>query len=199
MKVRGDVFSGVLRGTPLIEKYYPRLIGLLGFRPYRGTMDVKLERSVDIRPFAIKTIEHILQDGRKKVDAFLAPVKIRKMSVVYKIMELRDREKELVEDLKKLEKIAEEKFAIKKSQNEINEPSHDCWAAQFKNGIYQNDVVELVSKDMIKEKLSIEDGDKIEIEFSEPGARQGKAKNNRLSAISIVSNKIKEKRKEGAL
>ena len=104
MKVRGEVFSGALRGMPLIEKYNARLIGLLGFRPFKGTMDVRLERNVDIKPFATKTIEHVISDGSKKINAYLAPVRIKKLSVMYKLVQVQDEEKQLINNLHKLEK-----------------------------------------------------------------------------------------------
>ena len=138
MRVRGEVFSGALRGTPLIEKYYPRLVGLVGFRPFRGTMDVKLERSIDIKPFTSKIIGHVLTDGRK----------------------------EIVEHAQKMGELAEERFSIQ-STHDIDEPFYECWAIQFKGGIYGTDVVELIAPDMIKEKLELGDNDIIEIEFSE--------------------------------
>lgn len=166
MRVRGEVFSGALRGTPLIEKYYPRLVGLVGFRPFKGTMDIKLERSIDIRPFSSKTIEHILTDGKKVITAYLAPVKIRKFSTIYKIMELRTKEKEIIEHAKKMEDIAEEKFSIQ-SARDVDEPLYECWAIQFRGGIYGKDVVELIAPDMIKEKLELGDNDVIEINFIE--------------------------------
>ncbi|MBS3051079.1 MAG: hypothetical protein J4400_02935 [Candidatus Aenigmarchaeota archaeon] len=166
MRVRGEVFSGALRGTPLIEKYYPRLVGLVGFRPFRGTMDVKLERSIDIKPFTSKIIGHVLTDGRKVVTAHLAHVRIRKFSTVYKIMELRTKEKEIVEHAQKMGELAEERFSIQ-STHDIDEPFYECWAIQFKGGIYGTDVVELIAPDMIKEKLELGDNDIIEIEFSE--------------------------------
>ena len=175
MRVRGEVFSGALRGTPLIEKYYPRLVGLIGFRPFKGTMDVKLERSVDIRPFSSETIDHVLMNGKKKVNAYLASVKIRKFSKLYSLMEIRTQEEEIVKNVQKLKNIAEEKFSLK-STSDIGEVFHACWAIQFKNGIYGNDIVELVSDCMLKEKLGLDDGDSIEIEFIEAKKIQYKNK-----------------------
>ena len=165
MRVRGEVFSGALRGTPLIEKYYSRLVGLVGFRPFKGTMDVKLERSIDIRPFSSKTMEHVLTNGRKIITAHLAHVRIRKFSAVYQIMELRTKQKEMVEHAKKMEDSAE-RFSIKTS-HEIDDPFYDCWAIQFMNGIYGKDIVELIAPEMIKEKLELGDNDTVEIEFKE--------------------------------
>jgi CTP-dependent riboflavin kinase len=76
MKVRGMIFSGVLRGEPLIEMYYHRLAGIIGFEPFRGTLDIKLERDVDVRRFSTKSMDHILMDGSTKVYAWLAPVNL---------------------------------------------------------------------------------------------------------------------------
>jgi riboflavin kinase, archaea type len=76
MRVKGIVFSGVLRGEPLIELYYHRLVGILGYEPFRGTLDIKLERDVDVRRFSTKSMEHILMDGAKKVYAWLAPINL---------------------------------------------------------------------------------------------------------------------------
>ncbi|MBI2970877.1 MAG: DUF120 domain-containing protein [Candidatus Aenigmarchaeota archaeon] len=74
MKVRGTVVSGVLRGSIFIEIIHPRLVGMLGFHPYKGTLNVKLERPIDIRLHATKKVEHILTDGTHNIDAYLAPV-----------------------------------------------------------------------------------------------------------------------------
>ena len=175
MKIRGEVFSGVLRGTPLIEKYSARLIGILGFRPFKGTMDIKLERSVDITAFSTKSIEHVISDGTKKINAYLAPVKVKKLPTIYKLIEIHDRERQLVKNLENLGKAAEEKFSIRQVP-EISEATYDCWAVQFKNGIYDNGTIELVSQHSIKEKLNLEDGDKVEIEFSDMPAKKNKFK-----------------------
>lgn len=188
MNVRGEVFSGTLRGTPLVEKYYPRLVGLLKFKPYKGTMDVKLERNVDVRGFATKSIEHVLTDGKKKVDAYIAPVRIRKLTVVYKLMQVRESEKQILQNLKKLEKAAEEKLSLE--TEEIEEPTFICWAMQFKNGIYGSDILELISEDSIKEKLSIEDGDKIEIEF----LSEEKNKKSKHLPVPLIRRKAEDKR-----
>ncbi|MBI4174373.1 MAG: hypothetical protein HY517_01910, partial [Candidatus Aenigmarchaeota archaeon] len=111
--------------------------------------------------------------------AYLAPVRIRKFSKLYKLMEIRTKEEEIVSNAKKLAGDAEEKFSI--GTEEVNEPMHECWAVQFtagvsgfKGGIYGNDVVELIADCMLKEKLVLDDGDMIEIEFSEKKGRQSK-------------------------
>ncbi len=166
MKVRGEVFSGVLRGAPLIEKYYARIVGLVGFKPFKGTMDVKLDRNMDIRPFATKTMDHILTDGRRKITAYLAPVKIKKIYLVYSMMDIHDEERRILENVESLRKNAKAKLSMD-DLSEIEEPLYDCWAMHFENGLHGRDTIELIAPDMIKEKLNLSDGDKIEIIFVE--------------------------------
>jgi len=74
MKVKGKIFSGVLRGEPLVGIYFHRLVGILGFEPFGGTMNVKLEKDIDIELYSTKSIDQVLMDGTIKVDAFLAPI-----------------------------------------------------------------------------------------------------------------------------
>ncbi len=74
MKLRGEIATGVLRGSSLVDLYFPRIVGTLGFVPFRGTLNVKLEKDIDITLYSTKGIEHILMDGSRKVYAFLAPI-----------------------------------------------------------------------------------------------------------------------------
>lgn len=175
MKVRGEVFSGVLRGAPLIEKYYARLVGLIGFKPFKGTLDVKTDRNIDIRPFATKKMEHVLTDGRKKITAYLAPVKIKKVYLVYSLIDIHDEERRILEKVETLRKNAKAKLSMD-DLSEIEEPLYECWAIQFENGLYEKNAVELIAPDMIKEKLDIADGDKIEIIFVETAVPKKRSK-----------------------
>ena len=178
MKVHGEVFSGTLRGEPLIEKYYARLIGLVGFRPFKGTMDVKLERNVDIRSFTSKTMEHTLADGKKKVTAYMTPVKIRKFYKQYKMMKVRDDQKGLLKDYDELMETAKTKISI--DAEPVIEEGYDCWALQFKNGIYNTDIIELIAIESIKDKLKIKDNDTVEIEFTEVSVKDMAKMSKRL-------------------
>lgn len=74
MRLKGKVSPGVLRGELLIEKFFYRIKAILGFEPYKGTLDVKLEKPVEIEDFATKAIDHILVDGSRMVEAHLAPI-----------------------------------------------------------------------------------------------------------------------------
>ena len=74
MMMSGKVVTGVLRGKPLIEKIYFRLIGILGFSPYKGTMDIQLEEEINIEAHSTKAVEHKLIDGQLHRDCLLAPV-----------------------------------------------------------------------------------------------------------------------------
>ncbi|MFH0832972.1 MAG: DUF120 domain-containing protein [Candidatus Aenigmatarchaeota archaeon] len=125
MKLKGEVVSGVHRGKPLIRIYHLRLTGILGFEPFKGTLDIKMEKPIDIRPYSTKAIEQVLLDGTKKVDAYLAPV----------ILSFKGQ-------------------------------SHICWAMRHET-IYSSDTIEIVSKDKLKEKMSLKDGDEVEITFTE--------------------------------
>jgi riboflavin kinase len=136
MRVKGVVFSGSHRGSGIISAHFYRLINLLGYEPFMGTMNVKLERKIDIKMLATKRIENRLQDGSNFIDAYLVPVGI--VSTGHK----------------------EEKY--------------ECWAMEEAHGIYPDDVVELVAKDNLKEKLNLEDGIMIELEF--PDAIEKKEK-----------------------
>lgn len=74
--IHGKVVFGIDRGEGVIEKYHARLIGLVGFRPYKGTLNVRVDKNIDIKSHSIKTISHVLSDGSTHVDAYLAPLRI---------------------------------------------------------------------------------------------------------------------------
>lgn len=126
MKLRGKIFSGVLRGISLIDYYYHRIVGLVGFQPFKGTMNVRLEKEVDIELYYTKEMSHILVDGTKKVDALLAPVTLT-----------------------------------------ISGQEHQCWALRDMSGVYGKDVIEVVSRDNIKSRFSVKDGDEVIVAFVE--------------------------------
>lgn len=74
LKLKGRVEAGVLRGAPLVDAYFFRLIGILGYEPFKGTLNVKLERVVDVRDYSTKQISHVLMDGTTEVYAYLSPI-----------------------------------------------------------------------------------------------------------------------------
>lgn len=76
MKLKGVIFPGVSRGANYIEIFFDRIRGLIGFVPYKGTLNVKLEKQIDFKLFDTKRIEHVLLDGTTRVDARLAPIKL---------------------------------------------------------------------------------------------------------------------------
>jgi CTP-dependent riboflavin kinase len=126
MKLQGKISSGVLRGAPLIGKYFHRLVGLLRFEPFRGTMNVQFGKPIDIEMYSTKTIDHILMDGTKHVDAFLAPI-----------------------------------IFSAKGQD------YECWAMRHTGHTHEPDTVEIIAKENLKEKFSLNDGDSVEITFFE--------------------------------
>ena len=155
MRIRGHVFSGVLRGQPLIELYFHRIAGLLGFEPFKGTINIELERAIDIELFATKTLEHVLMDGTKKISALLAPI-----DIVFQ----------------------------KEGNSKGHEERYRCWAMQQVEGPYGNDVVELIAKDMLREKFGLNEGDELDLEFFEVPS------SNKKSFVSAIS-KLKPRRK----
>lgn len=74
MKVRGRVVSGALSGTPLVEHHFYQLVGTLRFEPYKGTLDIKLNRETDVKKLATRRIERVLMDGTVHVDLVLAEI-----------------------------------------------------------------------------------------------------------------------------
>ncbi|MBI4162881.1 MAG: DUF120 domain-containing protein [Candidatus Aenigmarchaeota archaeon] len=74
MIVSGKVTTGVLRGKPLIEQIYFRLVGILGFTPFKGTMDVQMDKELNIEGYSTKSVEHKFIDGTLHRDCWLAPV-----------------------------------------------------------------------------------------------------------------------------
>jgi len=73
MRVKGTVFPGVARGETYINIYFDRIRGLIGFTPSPGTLNLKLEKPVDISMHETKRVEHILLHGKPRIDARLAP------------------------------------------------------------------------------------------------------------------------------
>lgn len=74
LKLIGTIRAGVSRGAPLVDAYFFRLIGILGYEPFKGTLNVKLQGVVDIREYSTKQISHVLMDGTTQVYAYLAPI-----------------------------------------------------------------------------------------------------------------------------
>ena len=140
MKIKGNLFTGTSRGQPLVEIYFFRLVNILGFEPFKGTMDIKMERPVDVKLYATKRVESTLLDGSLKVDAYLAPV-----------------------------------IFSAKGQD------YECWAIRQPKPIYGEDTLEIIAKDNLREKFSLNDGDEVEITFFE----QVKKKRN-IPGLGIV-------------
>ncbi len=74
VRVKGSIFAGVMRGWGIINYHFYRIVGLIGYEPFKGTLNIKLERDIDMTHFATKSIEHVLIDGTKRIDALLAPI-----------------------------------------------------------------------------------------------------------------------------
>ncbi len=170
--VTGKLISGPLRGKPLVDLFFYQLTHVLGFEPFKGTLDVKISRLIDIKAFATKTIDRVLFDGSRQIDLFIAPVTIAvwKTDEHVELAERPDfRKKDLrerIEDLKKQQKqIIQREKRLEELFNTSVE-KHDCFAIQEKNPINKT-IIELVDKIQIKEKFGLKDGDVIDIIFYE--------------------------------
>jgi len=74
---KGIISHGVVRGKELVDRFSDRLHGEIGFVPYPGTLNVKIEKRIDIRNFETHRIDHILLDGSVWVDLRIAQCKLK--------------------------------------------------------------------------------------------------------------------------
>ncbi len=170
--VRGKIAPGPRRGKPLIEHTFHQLNALLGFEPFKGTLDVRLKQPINIRRFATKSVNRILQDGSRHVDLYIAPVTIviRPKEEFVEAVELQTSGKRsLRERIAELRR-GQEKIIVRQKQSEemLNSPAerHDCFAVQ-ENEPIDWAVVELIDKEKLKDKFSLREGDEIEIVLHE--------------------------------
>ncbi len=77
MIINGVVVSGVVRGEELIKIYSDRILHILGFRPFSGTLDIQTEKNVALEDYATRKIEHVLLNGKSHVYAYLVPVHLK--------------------------------------------------------------------------------------------------------------------------
>ncbi len=111
----GTVSRGVARGKELVERFSYRLQGIIGFKPFSGTLDVKLEQPIDFELYETKRLEHVLLDGSLWIDARLAPVKLRIKGEAIEVWAIKEERGLVEEDM--LEIIApfsiKEKYGLK--------------------------------------------------------------------------------------
>jgi CTP-dependent riboflavin kinase len=74
--VSGKIAPGVGRGKELIGKFYDRLRGVLMIDIYKGTLNVELEKPVNIKKYETKRMDHVLMDGKPFVEMRMAPVRL---------------------------------------------------------------------------------------------------------------------------
>src|SRR3989344_7888270 len=130
MIVRGTVVSGASRGAELVQIYEDRLLHILGFRPYRGTLDVKIEKALDVESYATRRLEHVLLNGRPQIYAYLIPILLKTTT-------------------------GEEK----------------CWGMRLPD-TYEKDVVWLLAHENMRNKLGLNDGDDVELQFFQKAAKK---------------------------
>lgn len=129
MRLKGKVTRGVLRGELLIQKLFYRVKAVLGFEPYMGTLNIRLEKPVKLEDFATKAIDHILIDGTKMTEAYLAPVVLH----------------------------TDKNGAV----------NHECWAMRPSHYTHGMEMIEILDKEKLSDKLSLKEGDDVEVTFFE--------------------------------
>ncbi|MBS3054326.1 MAG: DUF120 domain-containing protein [Candidatus Aenigmarchaeota archaeon] len=76
MRIKGKVFSGFGRGHDLIEKWKGRITYLLKFEPFPGTLNVRLEKPLNMAPYSTIEMDYVLSHGKRHIDAYFAPIKL---------------------------------------------------------------------------------------------------------------------------
>ncbi len=144
--IKGRVVQGVMRGADLVKKYKQRIKNLLGFEPFEGTLDIRLEKQVNMYMYYSKKIEHVLLDGSHQVDAFLAPVVLHIKNENYRCWAIRQTESVYKKDI--IEIIAseniKEKFGL--------ENKEEVMVTFFKQREEKKPVTNLVKKMNEKQK-----------------------------------------------
>lgn len=180
--VTGQVVSGVLRGKSLIHKFRYRFVSILGFEPYEGTLDVELKFPLLIKNYATKRIEHVLMDGSRHIDAYIAPVTLH----VRKVGEEKEEEKkkqdfskkdmrDRIDDLKEDQKILKERVEQMEGIAKEDVITHDSFAMQMAEPINPR-VIELLDKERLRDKLGVKEGDLIDITFYIPQKERKKSR-----------------------
>lgn len=77
MIIRGIVTSGAVRGEDLIKIYEDRIAHQIGYKPFLGTLGVKMEKNVRIEDYVTRRVEHLLLNGRPQVYVYLVPVSLK--------------------------------------------------------------------------------------------------------------------------
>jgi len=186
--LHGKVVFGLKRGRGVVEKYHARLIGIVGFRPFKGTLGVKLERNVDIKAHAIKTISHKINDGSTLIDAYLAPVRLHSKTEkrILKGIELEGDETVTTYTWKKRDAFSLRKkgkfvtWGLIETEQErqiINEllgidkvkekkpitSVVDCWVIQIVTGAQEKNIINVIAPQKLTESLGLDDGSPVDI------------------------------------
>ena len=192
MKVEGEVTDSVHRGVGLVKKYEPRLIGILGFKPHPGTMNIRLDKAVSVDSHSTKILDFVvINSGKRQIDAYLAPVKIRTTGglklrgvmiegnesvTLYKwkgkdAFSLRKAGKFVTWDLIRGETDRKLIEFIKTRQEgkNIAQPAKSnemkCWAVRFTSGPQDKLSLEIIAKTNMRDEMGLADGDRVQVEF----------------------------------
>ncbi len=167
--VRGKIAPGPRRGEPLIEHNFFQLKGILGFEPFKGTLDIKTRQLVNIAGVATKAVDRVLLDGSRHVDLYIAPVTL--VIRPHEYVEIEEthtpRKKTMLDRIADLRR-NQDRILVRQKQAEemMDHPTerHDCYAVQEKQPIDRT-MIEIIDQEKLKEKFSLDEGDEVEVIF----------------------------------
>ena len=76
MELEGEIFSGTSRGREYINLFFERIQGTIDIKPYLGTLNVRLRKNINLRPYETKTIGHVIRTGHKEIELGFVPAMI---------------------------------------------------------------------------------------------------------------------------
>jgi len=107
IKIHGIIYEGAMRGKQLIERHGNRLQHMLGYYPFPGTVNVKLDKKINMEDYETTRLQHHLLDGRVWIDARLAKAVLHKNGISQECWIIREEtsvhEEEIVEIISKEE------------------------------------------------------------------------------------------------
>lgn len=137
--LEGEVITGIGEGAYYIKEYENRIKETLGFKPFPGTLNVRLEKPQNIENYATGVIRGFEKGGRTFGNVKFLPVKI------------------IVNSTAKPSKLRGQSPRIK-------DKSADGYLILPKRTHYR-DTVEIISESNLRAKMGIKNGDKIKIEL----------------------------------
>mgnify|MGYP001466596874 CR=1 FL=1 len=165
VSISGKILSGLGEGKYYlsIPQYRERIIAQLGFAPYAGTLNVRLNKeSAAHKPLLLKGLEPEIisgfeRDGRAFGDIFAYPCRIGKINAAEEAPHLASGVPLIRRRIPKLGRC--EQFSIQPNLG------MKCALIVPMRTHHPPDVVEIIAEFFIKDKMRLRDGDEVKIEL----------------------------------